>query len=122
MVTYVTSLTRSGLADFVVQRVTAVIMGLYTLCVVGFFYVTSDVDYTALRGYFGSFGMQTFTTLTVLSAAAHAWIGLWTVGTDYLRPHYVGRHAAAIRLTYQAGVLALLFFFVVWSLQLFWTL
>ena len=38
MVTSATSLTRSGLSDFVVQRVSAVILALYTLCVVGFSY------------------------------------------------------------------------------------
>lgn len=122
MVTNVTSLTRSGLADFVVQRVSAVIIGLYTVCVLGFFYVTPEVDHVILRGYLGSFGMQSFSTLTVLATAAHAWIGLWTVGTDYLRPHYMGRHATTIRLTYQAGVLGVLFFFLVWSLKLIWSL
>lgn len=122
MVTNVTSLTRSGLADFVVQRVSAVVMGLYTLCVLGFFAVTPDIGYEALRSYFGSFAMQTFSTLTILATAAHAWIGLWTVGTDYIRPHYMGAHATAIRLSYQGGVLAVLFVFVVWSLQLFWNL
>ena len=40
MVTQVTSLTRSGLSDFLVQRVSAVIIALYTLCVLGFFLVT----------------------------------------------------------------------------------
>jgi succinate dehydrogenase / fumarate reductase membrane anchor subunit len=122
MVANVTSLTRSGLADFLVQRVSAVVMGAYTLCVLGFFYVTPDVDHVVLRDYFGSFAMQTFSTLTILSTAAHAWIGLWTVGTDYIRPHYAGPHATAIRLTFQAGVMAILFFFVVFSLQLFWNL
>ena len=34
-VTNVTSLTRSGLSDFVIQRVSAVIMAVYTLCVLG---------------------------------------------------------------------------------------
>ena len=37
MVTQVLSLTRSGLADFVIQRVTAVILAAYTFCLVGFF-------------------------------------------------------------------------------------
>ena len=39
-VTNVTSLTRSGLADFVIQRVSAVILAVYTLCVLGFFQAT----------------------------------------------------------------------------------
>ena len=121
-VTNVTSLTRSGLADFVIQRVTAVILTLYTGCVLGFFLVTAEVDHAALVEYFGGFVMQLFSTLAVLSTAAHAWIGMWTVGTDYIRPHYFGRHATAWRLTYQAGCLAVLFAYVAWALQIFWSL
>ena len=37
MVTQVMSLSRSGLADFVVQRVTAVILAAYTFYLIGFF-------------------------------------------------------------------------------------
>ena len=42
MVTNVTSLTRSGLADFLVQRISAVVLALYTLCVFGFLLVTEE--------------------------------------------------------------------------------
>lgn len=121
MVTNVTSLTRSGLSDFIVQRVTAVIIGLYALCVLGFFAVTPDVSYAQLVGYLGSRAMQLFSTLMILSTAAHAWIGMWTIGTDYIRPHYFGRHATVFRLFYQSGVVALLFVYLAWALQLFWS-
>jgi succinate dehydrogenase / fumarate reductase membrane anchor subunit len=122
MVTNVTSLTRSGLADFVVQRVTAVIIGLYTLCVLGFFIVTPGVGHSQLVGYLGSTAMQLFSTLMVLSTAAHAWIGMSTIGTDYIREHYFGRHATVFRLFYQSGVIGFLFLYVAWALQLFWGL
>jgi succinate dehydrogenase / fumarate reductase membrane anchor subunit len=122
MVTNVTSLTRSGLADFVVQRLTALIIGLYTLCVLGFFVVTPQVGHAQLVGYLGSSAMQLFSTLVILSTAAHAWIGMWTVGTDYIRSHYFGRHATVFRLFYQCGVLGVLFLYVAWALQLFWSL
>ncbi len=122
MVTNVTSLTRSGLSDFVVQRVTAVIISLYTLCVLGFFVVTPGVTHSQLVGYFGSTSMQMFSTLAILSTAAHAWIGMWTIGTDYIGIHYFGKNATLFRLFYQYGVLALLFVYVAWALQLFWSL
>lgn len=122
MVTNVTSLTRSGLGDFVVQRVTAVIIGLYALCVLGFFLVTPGVGHGQLVGYLGSTPMQLFSTLAVLSTVGHAWIGMWTVGTDYIRAHYFGSHATAFRLFYQSGVIALLFVYTAWALQLFWTI
>ena len=121
-VTNVTSLTRSGLSDFVVQRVSAVIMALYTACVVGFFVATPELTHGQLVAYFGSTAMVLFSTLTVLATAAHAWIGMWTIGTDYIRPHYFGAHATAFRLTYQAGCVVLLFIYVAWALQLFWSL
>ena len=78
MVTNVTSLTRSGLSDFVVQRVSAVIIGLYTLCVLGFFLIYPDVTRDQLLAYLGGMPMKVFSTVTVLATAAHAWIGMWT--------------------------------------------
>ena len=95
---------------------------LFTLCVVGFFLTNPDVDHAALRAYFGSVPMVLFSTLMVLSTAAHAWIGMWTVGTDYIRDHYFGRHSTAFRMAYQGGCLLILFVYVVWALQLFWSL
>lgn len=121
-VTNVTSLTRSGLADYVIQRVSAVVLVLYTLCVVGFFVSAPVLDHAALVGYFGGPVMKLFSTLAVLATAAHAWIGMWTVGTDYIRPHYFGSHATAWRLFYQAGTLVVLFVYVAWALQVFWSL
>jgi len=122
MVTNVTSLTRSGLSDFLVQRVSAVVIAIYTLCVLGYFLANPTVTHADLVAYFASTPMLLFSTLMVLATAAHAWIGMWTVGTDYIREHYFGAHATAFRMAYQTGCIALLFVYVVWALQLFWSL
>lgn len=122
MVTNVTSLTRSGLSDFVIQRVSAVVLTVYTLCVVGFFVANPQLTHSGLVAYFASMPMLLFSTLAVLSTAAHAWIGMWTIGTDYIGDHYFGRHSTAFRLVYQAGCLMLIFVYVVWALQLFWSI
>jgi succinate dehydrogenase / fumarate reductase, membrane anchor subunit len=121
-VTNVTSLTRSGLGDYVVQRVTAVIIALYALCVLGFFIAIGEVSHAALVGYFGNPIMRLFNTLAVLATAAHAWIGMWTVGTDYLRPHYFGAYSTSWRLAYQAVCLVVVFVYAVWALQIFWSI
>jgi len=122
MVTNVTSLTRSGLSDFVIQRASAVVLTLYTLCVVGFFLANPDVTHAKLVGYFSSTPMVLFSTMMVLATAAHAWIGMWTVGTDYIRDHYFGTHSTAFRMVYQGGCMVILFVYVLWALQVFWTL
>ena len=120
MVTQVTSFGRSGLSDFVVQRVSAVIIGLYALCVTFFFVANPNVSYEALTGFFGNTSMKVFSTLAVVATAAHAWIGMWTVGTDYIRAHYFGAHATALRVIYQFACLTALFIYVVVGLQIFW--
>jgi succinate dehydrogenase / fumarate reductase membrane anchor subunit len=97
-------------------------MALYTLCVFGFFLATPEISHVKLVGYFGSPSMLAFSTLLILSTAAHAWIGMWTVGTDYIQAHYFGVHATTFRLLYQAGVMVVIFLYVIWALQLFWSL
>lgn len=120
MVTQVLSLTRSGLADFVLQRVSAVILAIYTLCILGFFLSVDTLDHATLTAYFWSAPMQVFSTLATLSIIAHAWIGMWTIGTDYLLPAHVGGGATVIRFVYQMGCLLLLFVYLLWSLRLIW--
>ena len=122
VVTNVTSLTRSGLADFLVQRVSAVIIGLYALCVFGFFVANPALTHAALTGYFGSTSMKLFSTVTVFATVGHAWIGMWTIGTDYIRPHYFGLHATTFRFLYQSGCVLVLFVYAFWALSLFWEL
>ncbi|MEQ8692895.1 MAG: succinate dehydrogenase, hydrophobic membrane anchor protein [Pseudomonadales bacterium] len=118
MVTQVMSLTRSGLSDFVVQRVTAVIIAAYAFCLIGFF--LGDVSYTRLTAFFWSMPMQVFSTLTLAATIAHAWIGMWTIGTDYLRPAHLGGIATATRFIYQIGCLLIMFVYLIWALRLIW--
>jgi len=118
-VTQVLSLTRSGLADFVVQRLTAVVLAAYTFCLLGFF-IGESVTYASLVAFFWSMPMQLFSTLATLSIATHAWIGMWTIGTDYIRPAHIGAGATVIRFVYQIVCLLALFVYLVWSLRLIW--
>ena len=122
MVTQVTSLSRSGLSDFLIQRVSALVLAAYALCLLSFFIVNKELTHQALTAFFGAPAMQAFSVLAVLSTAAHGWIGLWTVGTDYIRPHYFGRHATVLRILYLGASALLLFLYAWWGVRLFWGL
>ena len=122
MVTNITSFGRSGLSDFIVQRASAVVIAAYTLCVAGFFLVNPGMSHEILVGYFSSLPMKVFSTLALLSTAAHAWIGMWTVGTDYIRGHYFGAQAMVFRIFYQFGCMFALFIYVIWGLLIFWSI
>ena len=118
--TNVTSFGRSGLSDFVLQRVSAVVLGAFGLCVGGWFAMNPDAGHAAFAAWFASTPMAVFATLAVAALVAHAWIGMWTVGTDYLRPHYFGRASTALRLGYQGVTALLLFLYLVWALAVIW--
>lgn len=122
VVTPIASFARSGLADFVLQRATAVVLGLYALCVLGFFVVSAPMDQAGLAAFFGTLPMQAFTTLALMALAAHAWIGMWTVGTDYIRQHYFGRGHVLYLAIYQLGCVGLIFVYLIWPLSVIWGL
>ncbi len=113
MVTNVTNFGRSGLSDWLMQRVTALIMLAYTLFLLGFFLTSSNLDYETWSSLFEGTAMRIFSLLALLSIAAHAWIGLWTVATDYIK-------CAKLRVIYHLVVVIALFAYVVWGVQVLW--
>ncbi len=119
-VSQVMALSNSGLSDWVVQRTTAVILTAYFAWVMAFFLLTPNIDFAALTAFFASPAMKIAGTLAVLSTVAHAWIGLWTIGTDYLRPAHVGQYATSVRFAYQAVCLLVLFVYLIWAMRLVW--
>ncbi|PJE80588.1 Succinate dehydrogenase hydrophobic membrane anchor subunit [invertebrate metagenome] len=122
MVNSVTNLTRSGLCDWLVQRVTAVFLGLYTLFIVGYVITTPSLDYGHWKDLFGCFWMQVATMIALLSLLAHAWIGMWTITTDYLNTHNLGRYSLLIRLPVQLLCLLALIIYLLWGIQIIWGL
>ncbi|WP_373088573.1 succinate dehydrogenase, hydrophobic membrane anchor protein [Zhongshania sp.] len=122
MVNSVTNLGRNGLADWLVQRVSGVVLLAYML-VVGFYLLCSgaDLSYEQWSGYFDSTFMRVFSTAAVLSIVSHAWIGLWSVSTDYLTERLMGGRATVLRLAFQAVSAVVLFTYLVWGIQILWS-
>jgi succinate dehydrogenase / fumarate reductase membrane anchor subunit len=120
MVSQVTSLSRNGVSDWVIQRVSALVLATYTLWVFGFVVLNPGMDFATWSGLFNNTGMQVFTMLAVLSTAAHAWIGMWTIGSDYLREHTLGPRAATLRFIYQIGCVLIIAAYLIWGINILW--
>ena len=118
MVTAVTSFARSGLADWLVQRVSAVILLAY-LGLIGYT-LTSGVNYSEWSALFSQPWMKVFSLLALMSLAAHAWIGIWTVLTDYVTARLMGPKGNALRITLQLLVSLSLVVYVIWGVQVLW--
>lgn len=115
MVTTVTSLGRSGLHDWVLQRLSAVVMLAYVLYLGYFFATTPEVTFASWQGLYATTFMKVFSLLALLSVVIHAWIGLWIVSTDYMPK-------LSIRLIFQALVILICLSLIVWGIQILWSL
>ena len=120
MVSQVTGLSRNGVSDWVIQRVTAVVLAAYTLCILGFVLVNPDLDHATWSEFFSRTSMQVFTLLALLSTCAHAWIGMWTVGSDYLQEHLQGEWINAVRFLFQVGCVLIIVAYLIWGVIILW--
>lgn len=120
MVTSVTNFGRSGLSDWIIQRFSAVILGTYMLCILGSFLMTPEMDYQHWHAIFESNVMRIFSLITVLALCAHAWIGMWTISTDYLTSLQLGKRATLIRIIFQASCALLTAVYLFWGMLIFW--
>ena len=115
MVTTITSYGRSGLADWLVQRASAVILAAYSIFTVAYLLLNPQVDFAQWQTLFNGTSMRIFSLMALLSLGAHCWIGLWSISTDYLK-HF------AVRFAFQMLVGLLMFIYTIWGVQLLWGL
>ena len=120
MVTAVTSFGRSGLYDWLIQRVSAVVLAAYTIFIAAFILMTPDMTYEVWKALFGQLWMRVFSLITLVSIAAHAWIGLWSVLTDYLTTRMMGNKATAMRVLAQMVLGLVTVTYVVWGVEILW--
>jgi succinate dehydrogenase / fumarate reductase, membrane anchor subunit len=102
-----------GLAGFLAQRVTAIVIALYALFLLGILLVSRDFSYDGWAGLFAPLWMKVITLLAVVALLYHAWIGVKDIWMDYVKP-------TGVRLALQVGTLLWLAFCTVWAVQILW--
>lgn len=120
MVTQVISISRNGVSDWIIQRVSALVLAAYTLCIFGFIVLNPSLDFKTWSGFFNSTGLQIFTILALLSTCAHAWVGMWTIGSDYLQEHTLGSKATVLRFIYQISCVLIIAAYLIWGITILW--
>lgn len=104
-----------GVRDWLLQRLTALLILVYALSLTGYCIVHAPLSYDQWRGLFSQFSIQLLTFLSLLALMWHAWLGMWTVTTDYL-PN------KSIRLIFQMFIIALLLSSLLWVTWQLWRL
>lgn len=123
MSTNITNLGRSGLSDWLLQRVTAVILGIYFIVVMAFLILNGDMSYQSWTAFMACVPMKVATILVLLCIAAHAWIGMWTISTDYLiKDGHLGSVPTFVRIGFQSLCVLFLLACVLWGALIIWGL
>lgn len=102
-----------GLRDWLVQRVTAVIILAYTLGVVAFILLAGGASFTAWQALFACTWVKVLTTVTLFALLWHAWVGIRDIWMDYLQ--HVG-----LRLTMHVLTLLWLAGSLVYMIKVVW--
>jgi len=102
-----------GLRDWLVQRVTAVVMALGSLALGIYLLLHPDIGYNRWTGLFSSQPVRAFALLFLLSLFYHAWIGVRDIVMDYVKP-------ASVRLVIHVLVVLVLLLYAIWSVQILW--
>ena len=102
-----------GLRDWLSQRITAVVMTLYSALLLGIVLWHGGLDYVTWQALFAGNAFRVATFLFMASLLVHAWVGVRNILMDYAKP-------MSLRLALQIAVICLLVGYAGWTVQVLW--
>jgi succinate dehydrogenase / fumarate reductase membrane anchor subunit len=103
-----------GVKDWLAQRVTAIVMVIYTVVLLLSFLTAHDFSYEGWAGLFARQWFKLFSAVTFLGLFYHAWVGIRDIWMDYVKP-------VGVRLILQIATIAWLVACAVWTVQILWS-
>ena len=102
-----------GTRDWLAQRITALVMAVYTLILAFVFVRNTSLNYGVWQELFTQGWMRVATLVFAVSLAWHAWVGVRDILMDYIKPD-------GLRLALQVITLLLLAGYLGWTVQVLW--
>lgn len=106
-----TGSAHTGLREWLLQRVTAIYMGVFALYVVLRFTIDPITSYTAWKAWIALPAVRIAFALFFASMLLHSWIGMRSVFMDYVKPMWV-------RFVVQLVTATALLILTLWSVQI----
>lgn len=102
-----------GLKDWLAQRITAIVIVIYTMVLLIAFLFSGDAGYEGWAGLFARQWFKMLTFVTFLALFYHAWVGMRDIWMDYVKP-------VSIRITLQVLTVLWLLACAGWAIQILW--
>ncbi|HEX8788467.1 MAG TPA: succinate dehydrogenase, hydrophobic membrane anchor protein [Telluria sp.] len=103
-----------GVRDWLAQRVTAVVMVIFTVILLVTFLTGQNFTYEGWAGLFARQWFKLFTMVTLFGLFYHVWVGIRDIWMDYVKP-------VGIRLTLQIATVLWLLACAAWTVQILWS-
>ncbi len=104
-----------GLRDWLAQRITAVLMALFTVVLLAQVIFGEPLSYYKWAGIFSHQWMKTLTFVVIIALLYHAWVGIRDIWMDYIKP-------VGVRLALQVFSIVWLVGCAGWAIQVLWRL
>jgi succinate dehydrogenase / fumarate reductase membrane anchor subunit len=104
-----------GLRDWLAQRITSILMALFTIAVVARVLLGGRLDYYRWFEIFAPQWMKVLTFVAIVSMLYHVWVGMRDIWMDYVKP-------VGVRLALQIATIAWLVGCAGWAIQVLWRL
>lgn len=102
-----------GYIDFIIQRVSAIYMAVYILIFGTRIIYHYPLDFLLVQEMFASRVARVSTFIFVFAMLCHAWIGMWTIVTDYIK-------SAVLRNITHIIVGTCLISYLLWGIEIIW--
>lgn len=102
-----------GLGDWLLQRLTAVVMAVYTVGFVIGLAWNAPATYVQWKEIFSGTVVRLTTMLFFAALLYHAWVGMRDILMDYVR-------ATGLRLALQFAVAVVLLLYLIWAASILW--
>lgn len=104
-----------GLKDWLAQRITAVVMAVYTIIIFILLPGQERITYETWRAFMAGGFMRFLSFLFIVSLMYHAWVGVRDIWMDYVKP-------TGVRLALHVLTLLALVGCAGWAVSILWRL
>jgi len=103
-----------GMRDWLAQRVTAIVMALFTVILLVSFLTGQNFSYEGWAGLFARQWFKLFSMVTFFGLYYHVWVGIRDIWMDYVKP-------VGIRLPLLIATVLWLLACAAWTVQILWS-
>ncbi|MCX7962538.1 MAG: succinate dehydrogenase, hydrophobic membrane anchor protein [Burkholderiales bacterium] len=102
-----------GLRDWLAQRITALVLAVGSVVVIGALLWSGPITYPVWKELFSHGAMRVATLLVAVALAWHAWVGVRDILMDYIKPD-------GLRLALHVAVLLAIAGWLGWTVEILW--